>query len=188
MQIFSDTRKLRKKAANPVVTLGNFDGLHLGHQEILRKVRERAKKLGCPSVVYTFEPHPLKVIAPEKSPPLILDPAKKAELVESFGIDYMVVARFTKEFAAKHPREFVEEELLPLGVREVWVGHDFSFGTGRAGTVEYLQALGRELGFSVRVVPAYRKGGEVVSSSRIRRLVAEGSVGKAGMLLAGLSP
>ncbi|MCL4873396.1 bifunctional riboflavin kinase/FAD synthetase [bacterium] len=183
MQIFSDTRKLRKKAANPVVTLGNFDGLHLGHQEILRKVRERAKKLGCPSVVYTFEPHPLKVIAPEKSPPLILDPAKKAELVESFGIDYMVVARFTKEFAAKHPREFVEEELLPLGVREVWVGHDFSFGTGRAGTVEYLQALGRELGFSVRVVPAYRKGGEVVSSSRIRRLVAEGSVGKAGMLL-----
>lgn len=183
MQIFRDSKRLRNKAGNPVLTLGNFDGLHLGHQKILGKVRERARKLGCPSVVYTFEPHPLKVVAPHKSPPLILDPKKKAELVEALGIDYMVVARFTKGFAAKHPREFVEEELLPLGVREVWVGHDFSFGMGRAGTVEYLEALGRELGFSVRVVPAYLKGREVVSSSRIRRLVADGRVGEAGRLL-----
>ncbi|WKZ33132.1 MAG: bifunctional riboflavin kinase/FAD synthetase [Thermodesulfobacteriota bacterium] len=183
MQIYRDSKRLSKKIGNPVLTLGNFDGLHLGHQKILRKVMERAKKLGCPSVVYTFEPHPLKVIAPEKSPPLILDPAKKAELVESFGIDYMVVARFTKEFAAKHPVEFVMEELVPLGVKEVWVGHDFSFGKGKAGTVAYLEELGRELGFSVRVTPAYRKGGEVVSSSRIRRLVGEGRVGEAGRLL-----
>ncbi|MBZ0220911.1 MAG: bifunctional riboflavin kinase/FAD synthetase [Candidatus Methylomirabilis sp.] len=183
MQIFRNSRRLKKKDGNPVLTLGNFDGLHLGHQQILKKVRERARKLGCPSVVYTFEPHPLKVIAPEKSPPLILNPAKKAELVESFGIDYMIIARFTKEFAAKHPVEFVMEELIPLGVKEVWVGHDFSFGKGKAGTVAYLEELGRELGFSVRAIPAYRKGGEVVSSSRIRRLVGEGRVGEAGRLL-----
>ncbi len=183
MRIFHDSKRLRNKAGDKVLTLGNFDGLHLGHRKILEKVRERAGKLGCASVVYTFEPHPLKVVAPEKSPPLILDPEKKTELVASLGIDYMVIARFTKGFAAKHPRQFVLEELVPLRVREVWVGHDFSFGKGKSGTAEYLEALGRELGFSVRVASAYRKGGDVVSSSRIRGLVAVGRVGEAGRLL-----
>lgn len=183
MQIFHDSKRLRNKAGDKVLTLGNFDGLHLGHRKILEKVRERAGKLGCASVVYTFEPHPLKVVAPGKSPPLILDPEKKTELVASLGIDYMVIARFTKGFAAKHPRQFVLEELVPLRVREVWVGHDFSFGKGKSGTAEYLEALGRELGFSVRVASAYRKGGDVVSSSRIRGLVAVGRVGEAGRLL-----
>lgn len=183
MIVVRDSKGLRKRAARPVVTLGNFDGLHLGHQKIIRKVAERARMLKRHSVVYTFEPHPLKVVAPEKSPPLLIDTRKKAELISGLGIDFMVVARFTRGFAAKHPREFVEEEILSMGASEVWVGHDFSFGRGKAGTVGFLKELGSELGFRVRVIPAYKKGGGIVSSSRIRRLVGEGRVEAAGRLL-----
>lgn len=168
---------------NPVLTLGNFDGLHLGHQKILLKISQRAKSLGCPCAVYTFDPHPLKIVAPHKSPPLILDQEDKIRLIEGFGTDFLILARFTKEFASKHPREFVEDALVPMKVKEVWVGHDFSFGRGREGTVEHLKKLGEEFGFSVNVIPAYRKGGAVVSSSRIRNLIKEGEVKKAKALL-----
>jgi riboflavin kinase/FMN adenylyltransferase len=183
MKIFKTSRALARVAKGPILTLGNFDGLHLGHRKIIAKVRERAGRLGSPSVVYTFEPHPLKVVAPQKSPLLIVDAEAKAALVDSLGIDFMVIAEFTKEFAAKHPRAFVEDEIVPLRPREVWVGHDFSFGKAKAGTVDYLRALGEEFGFSVHVRPAYMKGGEVVSSSRVRRLVSVGKLKEAASLL-----
>lgn len=183
MKVIRGTRGI-KEIRNPVLTLGNFDGLHLGHQRILRKVSERARKLGCPSVVYTFEPHPLKVVSPARSPQLIIGLEDKLELIGSFGIDYVVLARFTKGFASKRPREFVEEVLVKgLGVREVWVGHDYSFGRGKRGTVEYLSRLGEDYGFAVHVIPAYRKGGEIVSSSRVRELIKAGRVREAGTLL-----
>ncbi len=170
---------------NPVLTLGNFDGIHIGHQKIIRKVVERARELGCPSAVYTFEPHPLRVVAPHKSPPLLLEREDKKRIIESFGIDYLILARFTKEFAAKHPREFVEEVLVrELSVKEVWVGHDYAFGRGKTGTVEYLKELGGEFGFGVRVVPACKRGGLVVSSSRVRELISRGEVKEAARLLA----
>lgn len=168
----------------PVLTLGNFDGLHMGHRRIIEKLTKRARKLDAPSVVYTFDPHPLKVVSPELSPPLILDGEDKERLLRATGLDFLVLARFTKEFAGKHPKEFVEDVLVrDLAVREVWVGHDFSFGKGRTGTVEYLEELGVEFGFAVNVVPAYTIGGAVVSSSRIRMLIREGQVGKARRLL-----
>ena len=182
MQIFRNSKGLKRKTKQAVLTLGNFDGLHLGHQRIIRKVRERAASLGVSSVVYTFEPHPLKVVAPNKSPALILDIEDKARIIEALGIDYMVIARFTKEFAARHPREFVEAELRPVAA-DVCVGHDFSFGKGKTGTADYLKELGEELGFGVHVIPAYKKGGEVVSSSRIRRRITEGEVMEAAALL-----
>jgi len=182
MQIFRNSKGLKRKTKQAVLTLGNFDGLHLGHQRIIRKVRERAASLGVSSVVYTFEPHPLKVVAPNKSPALILDIDDKARIIEALGIDYMVIARFTKEFAARHPREFVEAELRPVAA-DVCVGHDFSFGKGKTGTADYLKELGEELGFGVHVIPAYKKGGEVVSSSRIRRRITEGEVMEAAALL-----
>ena len=182
MQIFRNSKGLKRKTKQAVLTLGNFDGLHLGHQRIIRKVRERAASLGVSSVVYTFEPHPLKVVAPNKSPALILDIDDKARIIEALGIDYMVIARFTKEFAARHPREFVEAELRPVAA-DVCVGHDFSFGKGKTGTADYLKELGEELGFGVHVIPAYKKGGEVVSSSRIRRRITEGEVREAAALL-----
>ncbi len=183
MEVFRNGKR-HAKIKNPVLTLGNFDGLHLGHQRIIRKVSARARGLGTKSVVYTFDPHPLKVVAPHKSPPLILDSEDKARLIGSFGIDYLIFARFTKGFAATHPREFVEKVLhKALSVKEVWVGHDFSFGKGRAGTVSSLKELGRELGFKVFVIPAYKKGGHIVSSSRIRALIKEGAVKGAAALL-----
>lgn len=182
MKIFRDSKQLRK-IKGPVLTLGNFDGLHLGHSKIVEKVVERAKKLARPSVVYTFEPHPLKVVAPHKSPPLILDSADKAKLIKGLGVDFLVFAQFTKEFAAKHPREFVVEEIVPSNPAEVWVGHDFSFGKAKSGSVEYLKKLGEEFGFKVFVIPAFKRSGEVVSSSRIRELIREGRVGAAKRLL-----
>ena len=183
MKIFKTSRALARIVRGPILTLGNFDGLHLGHRKIISKVSERARRLDSPSVVYTFEPHPLKVVAPSMSPPMIVDAVAKAALVEALGIDFMVIAEFTKEFAAKHPRAFVEEEIVPLRPREVWVGHDFSFGKAKAGTVDYLRHLGEEFGFTVRVIPAYMKGGEVVSSSRIRKLVSVGRLAEAAGLL-----
>ena len=183
MKIFKTSRALSRVVRGPILTLGNFDGLHLGHRKIISKVSERARRLDSPSVVYTFEPHPLKVVAPSMSPPMIVDAVAKAALVEALGIDFMVIAEFTKEFAAKHPRAFVEEEIVPLRPREVWVGHDFSFGKAKAGTVDYLRHLGEEFGFTVLVIPAYMKGGEVVSSSRIRKLVSVGRLAEAAGLL-----
>lgn len=183
MKIYKNSKGLARKTKGSILTLGNFDGLHLGHRKIITKLSERAKRLGLHSVVYTFEPHPLKVVALHKSPPLIVDTDTKKELIEALGVDFMVIAEFTREFAAKHPRVFVEEEIVPLQPKEVWVGHDFSFGKAKSGNVEYLTHLGRELGFSVHVIPAFKKGGDVVSSSRIRKLVAEGKLIEASRLL-----
>lgn len=167
-----------------VVTLGNFDGIHAGHQRILKRLVKRAKAQGCPSVVYTFEPHPLKVVAPHKSPQIILDIADKEAIIGSFGVDYLVLARFTRSFAATHPRKFVEEVLVKgLRAKEVWVGAGFSFGKGRSGNVEYLKLLGKELGFKVSAVPPYKKGSQTVSSSRVRELIKSGDVKGAASLL-----
>ncbi len=167
-----------------VVTLGNFDGIHTGHRLILKKVVARARALKCPSVVYTFEPHPLKVVAPGRSLELILDAEDKKALIEDAGITLLVLARFTRAFASKHPREFVEEALVAgLKAREVWVGANFVFGKGRSGTVEHLKALGGEFGFRVFAIAPARSGKEVVSSSRIRALIKDGFVEKASKLL-----
>ncbi len=170
--------------AGSVLTLGNFDGLHIGHRKIIQRVVRRAAALGCPAVVYTFEPHPRKVVSPRNSPPLLLDLEDKTRLIGELGVDYLVLARFTKEFAARHPGEFVEEALVGrFRAREVWVGHDFSFGKGRAGTFEVLCELGVRLGFKASAIPAYKKLGGVVSSSRIRELVKDGEVKAAAALL-----
>jgi riboflavin kinase/FMN adenylyltransferase len=183
MKVIKNTRAV-KKIKGPVITLGNFDGLHLGHQRILERVSERAKSLGRPSVVYTFEPHPQKVVSPGKSPPIIMDMEDKFRLIGSFGINFLLLARFTKEFASRHPREFVEEELVRgLAAKEVWVGHDYAFGRGKLGTVDYLKGLGRVFDFSVAVVPAYKKKGVVISSSKVRDFITMGEVRGAAELL-----
>ncbi len=182
MKIIKDIEKARLK--DTVLTLGNFDGLHLGHIKILRLVSKKARSLGLKSVVYTFDPHPLKVVAPEKSPPLMLTVKDKARLVETFDIDYLVVARFTKKFASKDPREFVKEVLVDgLKVREVIVGHDYAFGKGKRGTISFLKKLGAEFGFKVTVVDAYKIAGKIVSSSRVRAEVKRGRLRSAARLL-----
>ena len=183
MRIITDIRKF-KNIKPPIVTLGNFDGVHKGHQKVLKTVKDRAKRLRLPSAVYTFEPHPLKIVAPHKSPPLLTALKEKMKLIKASGIDYLILARFTKEFASRHPGEFVEDVLLKqLKAKEVWVGHDYAFGKGRTGTIEYLKELGKKFGFKVSVIPACKKGGVIISSSKIREYIRHGKVKEAAVFL-----
>lgn len=172
------------KAKRPVLTLGNFDGVHLGHQAILKKVVGRAEEIGGTSLVFTFEPHPLKILAPEKSPSLLTTFREKKELIAAAGIDELICADFTKEFADQHPEDFARDILLnKLGVEEVYVGHDYAFGRGREGTIEILEKMGKEFGFKVCVIEPVLIKEKVVSSSIIRELLQKGHVEEAASFL-----
>lgn len=166
-----------------ILTLGNFDGVHLGHAKILRRVSKEAGKLRVPSVTFTFEPHPLKVVSPGLEPPLILSLEDKTSLISDFGIDCLVLARFTREFAKKHPDEFLDTILKRLAPKCIIVGHDFSFGKGRSGTVKRLITFGIKHGIKVEVVSPLKRSGDTISSSRIRELILHGDVKAASKLL-----
>lgn len=183
MQLIRNIKKI-ENIKSPITTIGNFDGVHIGHQQVLKAVKKRAQKLNLPSIVYTFEPHPLKVVAPHKGLLLLTTPEEKIKLIEASGIDYLILAKFTKEFASQHPKKFVANILVKqLRAKEIWVGHDYAFGKGRAGTIEYLRKLGEEFGFKVNVIPAYKKRGAIVSSSKIRKYLIEGKVKEAAAFL-----
>jgi len=170
--------------AAPVLTMGSFDGLHLGHRALLRRVVEEARKLGGRSVVLTFEPHPLKILAPSRAPRLLLSHKDKILLLRACGVDVVIIQNFNAEFARIEAKDFVERFLVErLGVRQVWVGRDFGFGKGKKGRVEQLVQWGAEYGFTVGVVDPVLVNGERVSSSRIRQLIESGEVGKANRLL-----
>ena len=168
----------------PVLSLGNFDGVHLGHQDILRNLKMKAEKYSTKSVVHTFEPHPLKVVAPHKSPSLINSLEEKIALIDSFGIDLLICSDFTAEFAKQHPEEFVRDLLVKkIGVREVVVGHDYAFGKARAGNAAFLKELGEKYNFNVTIVSPFKVGDVVVSSSVIRKMILEGDVKEIRKLL-----
>ncbi len=160
----------------PVLTIGNFDGVHLGHQEIFRRVKKKARDLGGKAVVFTFEPHPLKVLRPDTCPPLITPYAKRIRLIQHFGMDAVVVAKFTREFAALEPEAFFEILRDTFSVKSIYIGYDFSFGKDRMGSVEKLRAFGERNGVDVNVVEPITLQGTPVSSTRIRQLVAEGDM------------
>lgn len=184
MRLIRGVKKI-KNIKSSIVTIGNFDGVHKGHQKVLTAAKDRAAKLKLPAVVYTFEPHPLKVIAPHKSPPLLTTLEDKIRLIKASGMDYLVLAKFTKEFASQHPAEFVRDVLVnELKAREVWIGHDYAFGRGKCGTVEHLKEMGKSFGFHVQVIPAYKKRGVIVSSSKIREYIMDGKVKEAEGFLA----
>lgn len=169
---------------NPVVTLGNFDGVHLGHQKIFSRLIQRARELRGQSIVYTFEPHPIKVLHPQQDVPLIISYEERASLIEGFGVDVLICARFDMEFASQSAREFVEKVLHQrLGIKEVLVGYDYAFGRGREGNTDFLHAMGQELGFRVEVVSPVMMDGEAVSSSRVRKAVQAGEVALANRML-----
>lgn len=168
----------------PVLLMGNFDGIHLGHQALLGRAVHDAKDLGGRSVVLTFEPHPLKVLAPEKAPRLILTHKDKMTLLQSFGVDVVIVQTFDAAFAGVEADEFVREYLVRrIGVRKMWVGKDLRFGKGRKGRVEDLARWGKDMGFEVGVIEPIQLGGHRVSSSRIRTLIEQGEVREAGNYL-----
>ncbi|MEZ5420832.1 MAG: bifunctional riboflavin kinase/FAD synthetase [Vicinamibacterales bacterium] len=169
---------------SPVLALGNFDGLHRGHQKIIERVRRSAGDRNGASLVLTFDPHPPRVVRPDKAPPLLMTMPQKLAALERAGLTGAAVVRFTPEFSRWSPEAFVRQILVEwLRVAEVWVGADFLFGHDRAGTFSVLRALGGQYGFKAEKIDPVRYKEFVVSSTRIRRLVAEGRVDEAGALL-----
>lgn len=177
MKVVRYVQNRPRSIAAPVLTAGNFDGVHLGHQALLRGVITEAKRLRGASVVLTFEPHPLQVLAPGRAPRRILSLRDKLELLRSAGVDWVVIQKFTTSFARIEAVDFVQQYLWgTLRPRVMWVGSDFKFGKGRRGTVEDLTRWGKLLGFDVKVVNAVQHGRTRVSSSRVRQVVEAGEV------------
>ncbi|HEV8201763.1 MAG TPA: bifunctional riboflavin kinase/FAD synthetase [Candidatus Polarisedimenticolia bacterium] len=175
---------LRPHLVQPVATIGNFDGVHRGHQAILARVLERARALRGRSVAITFDPHPLKVLAPGRAPDLITTRRQKLALIEAAGIDAVLVLRFDAALAETGAEEFVETCLRgALALREVYVGANFNFGRGREGNADTLVALCAARGMTAGKVEEVRFLGSPVSSSRIRRAVRAGEVELAAELL-----
>jgi len=168
----------------PVLALGNFDGVHLGHQAIFHQVAARAQALGGTRVVFTFDPHPLQVLRPTQAPPLLTTFEQKVRLIAAEGMEVVLRVPFTDAFAQQSPEDFMRHVLCAqIGSHELVVGHDFRFGHNRSGTAELLQAQGLVYGYRATIVPAISVAGMTVSSSNIRRLVKRGDVADAARLL-----
>ena len=166
------------------VTVGSFDGVHLGHQAVLREIDRRARAAGRVSVLVTFDPHPLEVVNPAAAPPLLTTGAERLEILAQSPLDYVMLLRFDRYLAGLTPEQFVREVLVErCAVRELVIGHDHGFGRGRSGDVETLRRLGQAQGFEVDVVDPVDLGGQHVSSSRIRRAVAGGDLAGAAAML-----
>jgi len=184
MRIVRGVKNYSEKLPNPVLTLGNFDGVHLGHQAIFKKVVDRAREIRGISVAFTFEPHPLKVLAPERSPKLLNTFHGKMKLFEAAGIEVVICANFTRAFADQNSEDFAREVLSKrIGVKEVYVGYDYAFGKGREGSIESLKEMGKSNGFEVGVIEPVKVDEVVVSSSMVRELISSGRVEEASRLL-----
>jgi len=166
------------------LTIGNFDGVHAAHRRILRRVVAVARANVWRPSALTFEPHPATVVAPERAPKLLTSPIERAGLMQSEGIEQVLILPFTEAVAHLSPREFVENILVKrLGVRAVLVGENFRFGRNQAGNVATLKELGRKCGFQTETISAIALRGRMVSSSAIRRLIEQGAVSAAARLL-----
>jgi riboflavin kinase/FMN adenylyltransferase len=175
---------LPESAAGTTVTVGTFDGVHLGHDAVLREIAGRARAAGRKSVLVTFEPHPLEVVNPQAAPPLLTTGPERREALALTELDYAVFLRFDRELAQYSPERFVREVLIGrCRMRELVIGHDHGFGRGRSGDVETLRRLGATDGFAVDVVGAVELGGHPISSTQIRRAVAGGDLRTAARLL-----
>lgn len=168
----------------PVLALGNFDGVHRGHAKIIELVRCRADERGVTAVALTFDPHPSRIVRPDKAPPLLMTGAQKLAALGDAGMAGIAVVRFTQALSRWEPEAFVRAVLVEwLRVSEVWVGANFLFGHDRAGNFSVLRSLGARYGFRAEKIDPVRYREFVVSSTRVRRLVAEGRVDEAGALL-----
>ena len=177
MEIIRNLDELKQPLENAVATIGNFDGVHLGHREIFREVVKKAKASGGVSVVITFVPHPLKVIKPEQAPRLLNTYVEKQRLIRASCVDYLIELPFNQTMADMDPDDFVDDILIgKLGVKQLIVGYDYSFGRNRTGDVAYLAAAGVEKGFDVQVLGPILRGEEIFSSTLARRLLAAGDV------------
>jgi riboflavin kinase / FMN adenylyltransferase len=184
MDVFEGHRTLPARLAAPAVAIGNFDGVHLGHQALLRAAIASAARLGGRSVALTFDPHPSALLAPHQAPPMLTTRARKLELFAAAGIDVAVVEPFTPALATLPAPEFVDQILVhALGARHVVIGYDFHYGAGRAGTGESLRAHGARADFTVEIVDRVTVAGEPASSTRVRGHLRAGDLEAARRLL-----
>lgn len=184
MDILRSLDHLNAPIGPSVVTLGNFDGVHLGHRALFRQLKKNAQALNCCSVVYTFNPHPLKLLAPERAPLLLNTPEEKTRLIAASQVDVLIEAPFTREFAAMPPEQFVNEVLIgKLKTRGLVIGYDYAFGRERRGDAAFLQHYGTAKGIQVEVLQPVSREGEVYSSTRIRELIGQGEVAEVVPLL-----
>lgn len=184
MHAFSAIDDLSALRGPIVLAIGVFDGVHLGHQAVLTRARDDAARLGGTAVAVTFDPHPVRVLRPEAAPRLLTATAHKLRLIHTGEMEHALVLRFDRELAATPPAEFIRRlatACRPL--REICVGHTWSFGAGRAGNLQLLEALGKELGFAEVGVSAVKVEGEIVSSTLIRQAVETGDLARAARLL-----
>ena len=174
MKIYRKIEDIPENIQQPSVTIGNFDGVHLGHQQLFDAVKNCAAERGGVSVVVTFDPHPLQVLKPGGIK-LISTTEQKIECIQQSGIDILVIIPFNRDFAATTAEDFVRQVLVDrLGVRDLFVGYDYAFGKGRVGDSEFLKAQGESRGFSVTVIEPFYKDSAIVSSTRVRELVMQG--------------
>jgi riboflavin kinase/FMN adenylyltransferase len=177
MKIYQGLHEIARPFDRPALTIGNFDGVHLGHQALFRRVVELARPRKGDTVALTFEPHPLKVLRPQDPPKLISTFDQKMELIASSGIQHLICLPFDMALAATPAEEFVDRILYrTIGVEDLVVGYDYACGKGRRGDIPFLKMAGERLGFSVHVVPPVLVGGIVVSSTKVRERVAQGDM------------
>ena len=174
---------LRAVNGPAVLAIGVFDGVHLGHRSVITRAMDDARRLGGTAAVITFDPHPARVLRPEKAPRLLTSTPHKVRIVEGLGVRHIVAIPFTQEFAGQEPEAFIRSLASACDLREICVGHEWCFGRQRAGNLALLQRLGDELGFAEVGVPAVRIDEEVVSSTLIRAAVEAGDLAKADRLL-----
>jgi len=184
MHVYRDIDELARDCAGPLVAVGTFDGVHLGHRKVIFSLKRRAAKRSAPTLLITFDPHPKSVVHGSAEPFVLTTVLEKAQLVQAAGVDFMLAIRFDRDFAETKPGEFIDRFLVKkLRIREMVVGYDHHFGFHRSGDISLLRDEGRRLGFDVRTVEPALLDGLPISSTRIRRMLREGQVPLANEML-----
>ena len=177
MKVIYGIGKVKKVFKNAVLAIGVFDGLHVGHQKLIKAAVKKAKSLGGSAIVMTFSPHPVQVLKPKEYLPFVVSLPHRLKLIEQFDVVACVVVHFTKRFSQLAAQKFIKNYLVGrINPTEIFVGNDFRFGKDRSGTIEYFKEAGRKYGFKVNTVFPVKGGGSKIGSSRIRRLITEGKL------------
>ena len=176
MQVFHDLASI-KKDKNTVLTIGTFDGIHLGHRNIIEKVKKNAKVYGARNFVVTFNPHPRKILSKANNIKILNTLREKISTLENLGIENVYVIEFTKEFSQLEAEKFFSDYIINgIGLKEIIIGYDYHFGKGRGGSIETLMKMGKENNFSVNQIEEIKIDGDTVSSTKIRNALAEGNI------------
>lgn len=184
MQIVREIENFKLGAGPVYLALGNFDGLHKGHQKLINETVSAARNNNGIAAAFVFEPHPIKVLFPERAPKLLVTAQHKADLMEKLGLNLLIYTSFTLAISKCSPEEFVNNILInKLNIKQAFVGFNYTFGHKGAGTPELLQELGKKHGFEVRVIPPVEVDGQVVSSSLIRKALESGNIKWARVML-----